>query len=95
MVKFNINENILNLFKNGMQSGWQTISNVKSIGTTTVITMPKDFWTGDPSNSINSSWIIGNMSYQPSTSSAAYLFNNWNYCNSNADTNSIIRLYYR
>lgn len=96
MVKFNINENILNLFKNGTQSGWQSITNVKSIGINSVTTMPKDFWTGDQ-NTYNSSWIIGNVSYQiNSTFSNSYNYNpTWNYCNSVADTSSIIRLFYR
>lgn len=97
MVKFNVNDNILNLFKNGTQSGWQTIINVKSIGTTSILTMPKDFWTGDPGNTLNRSWIVGNISYPvSSTFSTSYSFNSgWNYCNSSPDTSSIIRLFYR
>lgn len=97
MVKFNVNDNILNLFKNGTQSGWQTIINVKSIGSTSILTMPKDFWTGDPENTLNRSWIVGNISYSvSSTFSTSYSFTSgWNYCNSSPDTSSIIRLFYR
>lgn len=97
MVKFNITDNILNLFKSGTQSGWQSITNVKSIGTTSVNIMPKDFWTGDPSNNTNTSWIIGNISYQINTTFSNSYNNNptWNYCNSVSDTSSVVRLFYR
>ena len=91
MVKFNVNNEVIDFFAKGTQSSWEVLSDIVSIGKANVPALPSHLFTGEAGNN---SWIL--TSSNNVTFSSSYNLNSlWNYCNSKEDNTSKIKLYYK
>ncbi len=103
VVKFNLGTLALDYFRNGLQHGWQPLTNAVTvdIGIVGKANLVANVWTGGTVT--NYGWIVAGPD-APSSSAAAVMttFANgynvntsWNYCNGVADATSRVMLFYR
>jgi hypothetical protein len=98
VVKFNLGALSLDYLKNGLQHGWQPLSNAVTIdvGVVGKANLIGSLWTGEPANF---GWIVaGNINTPTSAFANGYTTNaSWNYCNGSTqpDNSSRVMLFYR
>jgi hypothetical protein len=100
--KVGVTSTVLDYFKNGLQHGWQPITNAMTIDLAKVgeANLVANVWTGAPGNN---GWIVAGPDAPSSTQAATettfangYTLNTlWNYCNGAADNASQVMLLYR
>ncbi|GAB5388401.1 MAG: hypothetical protein Alpg2KO_13690 [Alphaproteobacteria bacterium] len=91
-ITFTASTGVLNLFANGTQSNWNSITSVATV-LVSAAHVYDTVWTG---SATNRSFIIARSSSSSQTFMSSYNLNNgWDSCNSSANTGSPISLYFR
>lgn len=96
-VEFSFNQDSIAFFQHGAKQNWVGITQTSILsGSLNNNTRTNSLWTGDPTQSESTGWVVaGGLNQNTTTFANGSKSQNWNYCNGVSDTSSDIELYYR